>query len=654
MMYLRDSLQLAAAKLKMHRVRTGVVIAIASLLFAAIVCLLTLLTGAARSMQSFGKEGLGGRYIVQARPIVDSTVTYYGTSDMLERLKVRTAELKAEKKAEAKRLEISYDPTSDGSLPIIEYKDGNGVSQFNLNSTSPETKQALKEYSNSLPHIAYADFQKLARAAGATNTYRSSGQGAEVSTPTSTVSAIVNGKEQLDATAKQSFGPPSGVSSLVSNGWMYFDAKLLTPFLLPGQNLALGPNGEVPAIAPMSAAEEMLGLPKLPATASASQRLERVIAVRKGIAGKTTELCYRNQASNDLINQARTQQQQEAQNKKDRVVYTPPSLRYGLPTEACGEAPVIRDVRTYDERVMSEREIAFKKKYESYEDPVQQKLLIRVVGLSQEPNYSGGFSARTILESILQSNLGSGWLSPAQAVQPGSLASRIRPSLEESANTSLAYYAEFSSLDGAKNFAKEASCQSKAGYSMSTPQLPGQPDPRVVDCTKQQKYFDISPFGNNASAIEDLRRGVWKVAKYVAPVVLVLSSLVLMGIVGKIIADSRRETAVFRALGATRFGIAQIYLTYSIFVGLIIVAVAYALGSAIALLISNRLTPDASVSAVLAYNARDVHKQFTLFGFDPYHVALIVGLVLVSALLSAIIPLALNIRRNPIRDMRDE
>ena len=183
---------------------------------------------------------------------------------------------------------------------------------------------------------------------------------------------------------------------------------------------------------------------------------------------------------------------------------------------------------------------------------------------------------------------------------------------------------------------------------------PGQSDPRVVDCYKMGKYFDISPFGNNASAIEDMRRGVWKVMRYVAPAVLLIASLVLMGIVGKIIADSRRETAVFRALGATRFAIAQIYLTYSLFIGVFIVLISFIIGSVGALLFSHKLSPDASVSAVLAYNARDIHKQFSFYGFDLQYAAIIIGLIAAAAILSTALPLATNIRRNPIRDMRDE
>jgi hypothetical protein len=104
MMTLRDSVQLAAAKLRTHRIRTGIILFIASLLFAGIVLVLSMLTGAARSVQSFGSEGLGGRFIVQGRPIVDGMIMNAGTPEIFETLKARTVTLKAEKKEAAKKL----------------------------------------------------------------------------------------------------------------------------------------------------------------------------------------------------------------------------------------------------------------------------------------------------------------------------------------------------------------------------------------------------------------------------------------------------------------------------------------------------------------------------------------------------------------------
>jgi hypothetical protein len=661
MMTLRDSVQLAAAKLRTHRIRTGIILFIASLLFAGIVLVLSMLTGAARSVQSFGSEGLGGRFIVQGRPIVDGMIMNAGTPEIFETLKARTVTLKAEKKAAAKKLNQNYDSANDMNLPVSEYKNESGGTDYFLNNSYPETKAALDSYVQSIEHISFDDFSKLARKAGAKQLYRSSGGvnagnfGMSREAGATSVVPIIDGKEQaIDQSGGNSFNGPRGVATLITSGWTYFDSSLMIPFVLPGQNLALGTDGEVPVIAPVSAAEQMLGLPSLPATATTQQRLDRLVTLRRDIAGKTTSLCYRNGSSSSLLEQAKSQAKEIAANK-GKANYTAPSLQYAIPVDPCGEITVKKDTRSYEEKKQAADELAFKKQYENYQDPAQGILKVRIVGFAQDLSYQQGFSARSIIESVLRTGLGEGWFSPSDAIVEGSIADKIQPSIAKKTNAEQTYYAEFASLHAAKQFAKENSCDSKAMLSASPGMpKPGQSDPRVVDCYKMGKYFDISPFGNNASAIEDMRRGVWKVMRYVAPAVLLIASLVLMGIVGKIIADSRRETAVFRALGATRFAIAQIYLTYSLFIGVFIVLISFIIGSVGALLFSHKLSPDASVSAVLAYNARDIHKQFSFYGFDLQYAAIIIGLIAAAAILSTALPLVTNIRRNPIRDMRDE
>ncbi len=127
-----------------------------------------------------------------------------------------------------------------------------------------------------------------------------------------------------------------------------------------------------------------------------------------------------------------------------------------------------------------------------------------------------------------------------------------------------------------------------------------------------------------------------------------------MGVVGKLIADSRRETAVFRALGATRLDIAQIYFTYSLNIAILISVLSVTAGAVIAYLISQRLSPDLTVTAMLVYNSTDLSKQFSLFGLDPIYIGFVCLLILVSVAIATLIPLITNIRRNPIGDMRDE
>lgn len=648
-----DGIRLASAKLRAHRVRTGIITSIVAVLFSGIVMVLCVVAGVTASMRDFGREGLGSRYIVQARPIVDSNMLYSNSNEaIIAQLSDETTKLTAQKKAEAKRLGLDYSAANDTTLPLQEVEMGNGKQKM-PNQMSPVTQKVLDEYLNSLPNLSYADFKKLADSSGAKAAYHSTTQTYMMRSQGSQIAAVIDGKEQRQQDQSKTMGPPQGVEQLAQGSWVYFDSELLKPFVLPGQSLAVGEDGSIPVIAPVAAAEKFIKMSPVSSTASASEQLNHLKKLRADVAGKTAQLCYRNAASAELLNQAYSQKDEMERNKNNRD-YTAPALQYNIPADACGEVTIKKDTRTTDEKKFTENQLNFKRQFEGYEDPSQGIITIRIVGLVPDMNYSMGFSAKDLISGMLRSGLGDGWFSPISAIEPDSLPARIATRYDATTPNGRAYYAEFNSYQDAKAFTEKTTCdvqlstQEMMSFSMNTP------DPRVEKCYKAGKYFDITSFGNNASAIEDLRRGVWKVMKYVAPAILCIAALVLMGVVGKIIADSRRETAVFRALGATRSSIAQIYLTYSVFIAIFIALLAILLGAVGALLVSNRYSPDISVNAVLAFNASDIHKQFTLFGIEPTYLLVVFGLVVTAALLSTLIPLLTNIRRNPIRDMRDE
>ncbi len=656
MMRLFDGITLAGAKLRAHRVRTGIITSVVALLFSLIVLVLCVLTGATQSMKSFGKEGLGGRFIVKATPIVDNSPVYGNSPVIMDKLVAEATRLRADKKATAKKLDVQYDANNDPNLPYNEY-DFNGTKSRQPNLQSSFTQSLVREYMFGVKGIGDQDFDRVAKSSGATTTYRStnaystmpmSGNGQQY------ISPIIDGKEKgLAESQQQSMGPPQGVSMLAQGMWSYFDRDLLKPFVLEGQNLELGSDGSVPVLAPMSAAEQFLKLNALQSSASPDEQIARLVAVRKDIAGKQAELCYRNQASSDLVNQAKQQIEEMERNKKKKD-YVAPSLQYNLPVTPCGEVTVKKDTRTADEKKRAANEISFKKMYENYQEPMQGIIKLRIVGILPDMQYSAGFSAKDILRSMLQSGLGDGWFSPINAIQKDSLSSKIRDAYIDTVPADRTYYAEFPTYESAKKFIKQQTCTFSVNMQDMMQYSPNEPDKRTAGCIALGKLFDVSPFANNASAIEDLRQAVWRVMKYVAPVVLLVASLVLMGVVGKIIADSRRETAVFRALGATRGSIAQIYVTYGLYIAAAIGALAVAIGSLGAYLVSNYVSPMLSVTAVLAYNAADVHKQFTVFGMDLAQIGFVFVLIVLAALLSTVLPLLTNVRRNPIRDMRDE
>lgn len=164
----------------------------------------------------------------------------------------------------------------------------------------------------------------------------------------------------------------------------------------------------------------------------------------------------------------------------------------------------------------------------------------------------------------------------------------------------------------------------------------------------------IDAYGSNSLALDSTKRTFGKFFGIAALVIAGIACVIMMGTVGRMIADSRRETAVFRAIGAKKLDIAQIYVMYTVFLSLLISAFALIAGTVFALVVHSRYAEDFTVESILAYNAQDLNKTFSLYAFNISDVLIIVGLAIAAGLISAVLPLFRNLRRNPIRDMRDD
>ena len=164
----------------------------------------------------------------------------------------------------------------------------------------------------------------------------------------------------------------------------------------------------------------------------------------------------------------------------------------------------------------------------------------------------------------------------------------------------------------------------------------------------------LQPFGSASLAIDEFKDGFRKIQLVFAIIIGVVASVILMGMVGRIIADARKETAVFRALGASRLSIAQIYITYTCYLALLTIIISLLLGFGVALWFDSRFSADMSISMALLFNVSDLTQQFHFYGLDVYDVGLIGAVILGASLLGSIIPIAHNVQRNPIRDMREE
>ncbi len=658
MIRLLDALRLARTKLRMRRMRLVVTVVISALLFSVLSAAAVLIQGTTTSLKTFSQEGYGNRFFLQATPQVDTTSPAV-VGSVIDELKPRQAQLVADKKALAKTLNLTYDETSDANLPLTTRPaaEGGGTT-YDLNLEHPLVQAALAART-ALTKVSFADFSAAATGQGAAAAYR----GTSSSTNRGGTLAIVkDGKEITSASAS---GESRGLRTLVDNGLTLRDRALLTPFVLKGQTLTVGADGSVPLIAPYSAAEEMLGLKPLSATASPEAKIARMAKVRNAIAGRTAQLCYRNAASTALVQKAETVMKEWAANKGKPDV-TEPTVQYALPSTPCALPTVSKDIRPDEEKLTALAQDKFDRQFGQVSDPVQGVVTVRIVGLSPDVvSGNGSMTLTSILSEMLSSNTGAGWISPLEASSDPIIAAIFGGTAETVPVTRQLYFAEFPSAERMRTFAAAQACtlggeagagpaaEAAAGAAGAAADQGGYVDPTAA-CIAAGKTFSVTPYGNSAGAIDDFTKGAQRFLTWFVLAVLALAALVMAGNIGKIMADSRRETAVFRSLGAKRFHIVQSYLTYVAIICALVAGLSIAVGAGAAYAVSTTQSPALSAIAVQAFNARNVHQTFSLFGLDPLHLAVIAACVLAAGLLSSALPLLTNMRRNPISDMRDD
>lgn len=167
-------------------------------------------------------------------------------------------------------------------------------------------------------------------------------------------------------------------------------------------------------------------------------------------------------------------------------------------------------------------------------------------------------------------------------------------------------------------------------------------------------FFMLATYGTNYLAVDDITTQARPVLIALFVIAFGIATIIIWAMMGRVIADSRRETAVFRAIGAKRSDIVAVYLTYSLWVALRIVLVAALIAVGIAAFLEFQYADRATDIARLAYAVFTPEPRFSFIGLQaPLLWGIFAGIIAMS-LVAITPPLLRNIRRNPIKDMRDE
>lgn len=624
MIRFRDAALLAGTKLRTRKTRTIVTAVLASLLFAGLVFVFTMVKGGVDSYARYSKNGLSQRYI--------TNVVFYNTetinmqsAELIVKAKERNKQVIADKKADAKRLGIDYEAANE---PAVTLTDGQGGGEY-LNTENFAVQQIMKE-ELAKKKTTQQQTQEIAASYNPMQVYAAKSFG-----DTNNLTAMKAGKESFNSTTQQTNYYTVDPLTTLS----YLPRTLVNSFLLDKADLsaAKDTNAVIPVIVTYADAEKALGLTALPKTASNGEQLKRIDEVKQRAVNVEISVCYRNDASKQAIEQTK-QQISEMEKRKNDATYQKPSQLYALPdASSCGPVVITKDTRSAEEKRFAAKQKEFNLKYNLETEPVQKKLTFRIVGLSPDtPNYASMSTLESLTSMVGGTSLMGQWIIPSELVDASVQTSFIP---QQAAGSTSAFFfsnvgnlVEFSSAGDAKKFVTEQACTG-------------------MDCMTKPT---ITYFGSNSVLLQGIMEGASKGLGIAGLIVAVVAAVLMMGMVGRVITDSRRETAVFRAIGAKRNDIRLTYALYVMAFSLIIAASAILLGSFGAWLYSNSVQASLTTSAHLMFIESHETAPFILVGVWPEALLLTIGVIVLAGFTSMLLPLARNLARSPLKDMRDE
>lgn len=647
MLRITDSLRLAGTKLRVRRIRLSITVVVSGLLFAALLAGLTMLMGAQRSIEEFDRGSLNNRYLVAQTAIRPNNIEF--TSNLTARAEVERTQMIKDKQALAARLGLPYDPKSEP--PIMQsFPD----SPPYPNNQSVIVQRLIRQETAKLPRLTADTQWQFARTRGAVRQFSIQSIAAN-----GMLNYMERGIESFDDKRQQNNQPtPLEEFKQQFGSITTIDQSLLGGYLLAG---ASAKPSEIPLIIRYQDAEVLLGLKPLDKNASNDTQLARLKELRQKAGQLTFSACYRNPASQELLQTAKQQIQAAAnQAKKPSADYVKPDREYTMPSaDSCAAPAVVKDNRSAEAKRTEANQRQFDQTFGSAQpEPAQAKFTFRVVGLMPDGIKATQSDIGSFLQQFLSTRLSYTWIMPR-----GSMTTAAQMTLESTIQTAnndqgganrdetLAIY-EFSDPNKARSYLTAASCGEGAAQPEPTEASKAQKSNKSI-CLPHYVVF-ASPTGSNSLVNYDAMERLKPIIMWTFIGVTIIAAFILLIIISRTIADSRKESAVFRALGATRLDISQIYFVYTMIVALLTALFSVTAGLIIVYIADNLLAGQITATLRIAMTPKDLATTFHFWTIDWAIIGAVAFSIIAAAVLACLIPLIRNTRRNPIKDMRDE
>jgi hypothetical protein len=459
---------------------------------------------------------------------------------------------------------------------------------------------------------------------------------------------VKNNKEDFGDSDQKSEDPTAYgyyVNAIHNSGYTFSDQKLLSRYLLTTDTKALK---GIPVIVSTQEAVSLFGsksgIGKEPDEASAKRAW--IKDAQSKLNGQTYEVCYRNSAEQTMLLKIQ-QDYAEMKNNEGNKEYQKPSLIYDYPKETCGNIIVKEDTRTTVEKQSEAKAIEVQKKLGTYVAPSHRLVTFQIVGLKYAlpyidytkslDEYVKGLLAPQDLASTVEIPLQMYEALPDH-LKVGDIQQQYSARVPRYASTSddfSPYILEFSSVNDARSFLDKETC----------------PTSDTMNCDKK---FIAGPYGSNYLILDEISKLFSKIANIAFPAALGLATIIIWFTISRIMAENRKETAIYRAMGAKRRDVTAIYLVYVLLVALQIAVVSVILGVVAAFAVDYFYGKNLTDTAVAAFGIIDNAPTFSLFSLQSPLLVMIIGSIFLISIVASIQPLIRNVRRSPIRDMRDE
>lgn len=658
MIGLLDSLTLVRAKLHSKRILLLGTIIISGLLFAVLYGSIVIFDGITKSANDYTRKALDGKYLVKSTPVLPPNI--FGPSrvdvpdEVIAQLNTLQTEYIAQQKSRAASLKLTFDEKSISAVLVPDPytpKDSSGRQRLMINDESPVFQiyvQKLQQDYVKKAKNKLVDLQAAARPYHAT----AFNQNLTAATSYLTMRYLKDGKEEISDL--NNLTPNSGdasaygfmTSSVRNSLYSFVDQSLVKRFILSANEKRNRNSTAIPVIITDKEAVEVFGkkLGIKEKTEKATDQIAWMKDLQEKINGFTYTACYRNQADVTRVTKVAQTLTEIEQHKTDKT-YKKPSLIYALPTEACGDIQVSQDMRSNAEKTEDAKQEEISKKLGTYQEPTRQLITFQIVGIMPTaPPQSAITSFPAFLADLLSAHYGAGAIIPQQMYDQLPPDAQHKTLLQNGDTSTLSLQplqnagigetiVTFSSIDQARVFMHEQGC------------------PTQDNCGKP---FALEAYGSNYLLMDDFQAVLTRFLSYALLGGMVIATIIIWFMMTRVIIDSRRETAVFRAIGAKRRDIVGIYLLYSSAVALQIITFALAIGLGGALIIQLLYSTDATNYAQVSYGIFEEMEPFNLVSFtSPLLLWITLGIVGVS-IVAVMPPLIRNVRRNPIQDMREE